>query len=97
MKKVETFMPQILVLLVILIAILLCTQSCVPRSQIELDNRIIEKCVVLNREMYNVTSYKLLRVSDNTIHYKVIHGPQRTIQDTVLVAFDKRYDYETPR
>ena len=95
MKKIKSFMPLIVVLLSILLMTVLCLTSCNPPSKVNQENTIIEKCVILKREIYQVTTYKLLRVSDNTIHHRVIRGPQLTVQDTVLVAFDKRTDYET--
>ena len=87
-------------LLVLAVFIIAFATSCTSRSGEMIENRITERCVVIDAYSLRgvdipIRHYlKVIRVSDNTIHGKLTHQPTLyEVGDTLLLPFDKRYDY----
>jgi hypothetical protein len=85
--------------LLVLLTVLLLMSCCTSRSSQMLENRVSDKCVVLELHEHvsdNIllTSMKLKRLSDRVIISKVMQGKFLYSEgDTILVSFDKRFDY----
>lgn len=100
-KTLELFNSWTATLLVIItLMIALSISSCQSQSGKRLENRVSERCVVIDSFTLGVddapdrTYIKLLRVSDNTIHSQVTHQSKLyECGDTIIIHFDKRYDY----
>lgn len=95
MKTTKNFALSIIVILSAF------TFSCSSPSQQRFENVISEKCVVLDfleikdqDSQYIYTKLKLKRISDRVIVMKTIQGELLyDVNDTILVSFDKRFDY----
>lgn len=85
--------------------ILIALTGCESQSKQAVDNEIRERCVVegtihvvdsARNDTYAYDAYRVRRLSDNVIfNRRVIKTQVYHAGDTIIVKFDRRYEYET--
>lgn len=99
-KKRQWYYQEFLNLLII--GLLLLT-GCQSQSGKTIENRVTERCIVIDSQTIKLvdsdakrTYLKVRRLSDGTIHSEVTYlNNLYDVGDTILVHFDKRFDYQT--
>lgn len=91
---------NLLIVTMLIIFVMIVSSSCTSHSKQMVENRVTERCIVVDSYTLKTDEgghrhyLKIMRESDNTIHGKLTHNMQLyEIGDTILMPFDKRYDY----